>query len=165
MYYINSFFLFSLFGFIMESDVYKISNSVRHSSIFYGPITTVYGFGILSLLLLDKFILRKIHCNKILKIFITFILCVIVLSTIEYIGGNVLHLLFNIDMWDYSNKYIHFGKYLCLDLCLLWGVFGILYLYVIKKYTDKIISVIPRGGSILFCFIFLIDLILVFVYK
>lgn len=165
MYYINSFFLYSLFGFIMESDVYKISNSVRHSSIFYGPVTTVYGFGVLSLIILDKLFLSKINCNKYFKIILTFVLCMIILSVIEFLGGNILHMLFNIDMWNYSNKSIHFGKYLCLDLCLLWGVFGVLYLYVIKKYTDKIVNVIPKSGSILFCIIFLVDLLMVLINK
>ena len=165
MYYINSFFLYSLFGFIMESDVYKISNSVRHSSIFYGPVTTVYGFGVLSLIILDKLFLSKINCNKYFKIILTFVLCMIILSVIEFLGGNILHMLFNIDMWNYSNKPIHFGKYLCLDLCLLWGVFGVLYLYVIKKYTDKIVNVIPKSGSILFCIIFLVDLLMVLINK
>ena len=165
MYYINSFFLYSLFGFIMESDVYKISNSVRHSSIFYGPVTTVYGFGVLSLIILDKLFLSKINCNKYFKIILTFVLCMIILSVIEFLGGNILHMLFNIDMWNYSNKPIHFGKYLCLDLCLLWGVFGVLYLYVIRKYTDKIVNVIPKNGSILFCIIFLVDLLMVLINK
>ena len=165
MYYINSFFLYSLFGFIMESDVYKISNSVRHSSIFYGPVTTVYGFGVLSLIILDKLFLSKINCNKYFKIILTFVLCMIILSVIEFLGGNILHMLFNIDMWNYSNKPIHFGKYLCLDLCLLWGVFGVLYLYVIRKYTDKIVNVIPKSGSILFCIIFLVDLLMVLINK
>lgn len=165
MYYINSFFLYSLFGFIMESDVYKISNSVRHSSIFYGPVTTVYGFGVLSLIIIDKLFLSKINCNKYFKIILTFVLCMIILSVIEFLGGNILHMLFNIDMWNYSNKPIHFGKYLCLDLCLLWGVFGVLYLYVIRKYTDKIVNVIPKSGSILFCIIFLVDLLMVLINK
>ena len=142
MYYINSFFLYSLFGFIME-----------------------YGFGVLSLIILDKLFLSKINCNKYFKIILTFVLCMIILSVIEFLGGNILHMLFNIDMWNYSNKPIHFGKYLCLDLCLLWGVFGVLYLYVIRKYTDKIVNVIPKSGSILFCIIFLVDLLMVLINK
>ena len=149
----------------MESDVYKISNSKRHSSIFYGPITAVYGIGIIAILLLKKYILDKIHCNKILKIFITYILCVITLSLVEFICGNIIYLLFNINMWDYSNKSIHFGKYLCLELSLIWGLFGVLYLYILKKYTDKIVKIIPKNATILFCIFLLIDTILIFINK
>ena len=47
MYYFNLIIFYSLLGFILESVVYKISKSDEHSSIFYGPYTLVYGFGVL----------------------------------------------------------------------------------------------------------------------
>ena len=63
MYYIKLFFLYSLLGFVMESTLYKIVSSSRHSSIFYGPVTTVYGFGIIAIELLNKYLFIKIkHC-------------------------------------------------------------------------------------------------------
>ena len=48
----------------MESTVYKISKSKRHSGICYGPYTFVYGFGILALILLKKYFLDKLTINK-----------------------------------------------------------------------------------------------------
>ena len=56
LYYINCLFLYSFLGFTLESEVYKINNSNRHSGIFYGPITEVYGFGIIALILLKKYL-------------------------------------------------------------------------------------------------------------
>lgn len=165
MYYINSFFLYSLFGFIMESDVYKISKSKRHSSIFYGPITTVYGFGILALIFLKKYIIDKLKCNKVTKLIITYLLSLITLTLIEYIGGNVLNLIFNIDMWNYEKKTYNFGKYICLELSLIWGLFGVIYIYYLKNFTDKIIKLIPKWFSYLSIIIFIIDLIFVFLTK
>ena len=116
MYYIKNFLLYSLLGFVMESTLFKITNSLKYSGIFYGPMTTVYGFGILALLLLNKHLLPKIKCNKILKLIFEFIIFTITLTLIEFIGGNVLKILFNIDMWDYSNKAFNIGKYVCLQL-------------------------------------------------
>jgi len=165
MYYINSFFLYSLFGFVMESDVYKISGSNRHSSIFYGPITTVYGFGVLGLILLKKYIIDKLKCNKILKLIITYILCMIILTLIEYIGGNILNILFDIDMWNYEKKMFNFGKYICLELSLIWGLFGVIYIYYLKDFIDKIIKLIPIWFSYVSVIIFIIDLIFVFFTK
>ena len=52
MYYFNLIMFYSLLGFIMESVVYKICNTNQHSSIFYGPYTLVYVFGILPCILL-----------------------------------------------------------------------------------------------------------------
>lgn len=165
MYYINSFFIYSLFGFIMESDVYKISLSKRYSSIFYGPYTTVYGFGVLALILLKKYVIDKLKCNRILKTIITYILCFIVLSLIEFIGGVVLNSLFGIDMWNYSNKDYNLGKYVCLELSLVWGLFGVIYIFYLKDFMDKIIKLIPKWFSYLFTIVLIIDLVFVFITK
>ena len=57
IYYINSLFIYSFFGFVMESVVFKFKNINIHSGIFYGPITEVYGFGAISLIILKKYII------------------------------------------------------------------------------------------------------------
>ena len=62
MYYIKTFLLYSLLGFIMESTLYKIKLVNKHSGIFYGPVTAVYGVGIISIVLLNKYFFKKIKC-------------------------------------------------------------------------------------------------------
>ena len=165
MYYIKNFLLYSLLGFVMESTLFKITNSLKYSGIFYGPMTTVYGFGILALLLLNKHLLPKIKCNKILKLIFEFIIFTITLTLIEFIGGNVLKILFNIDMWDYSNKAFNIGKYVCLQLALIWGFLGVLFINIFKPFTDKILSKITDKETYLFLTIFIIDLFLVLITK
>ena len=54
MYYLNSFLLYGLLGFIMESTLFKISEPSRVSGVLYGPITLVYGLGGIALTLADK---------------------------------------------------------------------------------------------------------------
>ena len=68
MYYLNTFLLYGLLGFIMESTLFKITEECRVSGGLYGPITIVYGLGGLALILTNKYILNKIKINKILKI-------------------------------------------------------------------------------------------------
>lgn len=144
----------------MESTVYKISKSKRHSGIFYSPFTYVYGFGIISLILLKKHLLDKLNINKYLKLTITFILSTISLTLTEYIGGHILNLVFNIDMWDYTKKTYNFEKYICLDLALTWGLLGTLYIYYLKPKLDKLIQLIPKKLTILIFIITTIDLII-----
>ena len=165
MYYVNSFFLYSLFGFILESDVYKITGSKRHSGVFYGPIATVYGFGVVILILLKKYIFDKLKCNKVLKFILVYLSCVFVLSLIEYFGGVILNSLFGIDMWNYEKKDYNMGKYVCLELSLIWGAFGVLYLYFFKSFTDKIIKLIPKWVSYVWIFLFFIDCVVVVLTK
>ena len=165
MYYIKIFLLYSLLGFIMESTLFKIKLSKKHSGIFYGPMTAVYGVGIISIELLNKYFFKKIKCSKLFKLLIEFLTLTIILSLIEYIGGNVLNYLFDIDMWDYSNIKPNFGKYICLQNSIIWGILGTLYIHIFKPFTDKLIKQITPKESYLFLTIFIIDTILVLVTK
>ena len=165
MYYLNSLYLYSLIGFIIESTVYKITKSKRHSGIFYSPLTYVYGFGILSLILLKKYLLDKININNYLKILLTFILSTILLTLIEYLGGTILNLVFNIDMWDYTKKTYNLGKYICLDLSLTWGFLGTIYIYYLKTRLDKVIELIPKNLTLIIFIITTIDLFITLINK
>ena len=165
MYYIKIFLLYSLLGFVMESTLFKIKLSKKHSGIFYGPMTAVYGVGIVSIELLNKYFFKKIKCNTILKLLIEFITLTIVLSLIEYLGGNILNYLFDIDMWDYSKIEPHFGKYICLQNSLIWGVLGTIYIHVFKLFTDKILNQMSNREIYLFLTLFVIDTIMTLVTK
>ena len=164
-YYINALYFFSLFGFILESTVYKISKSNRHSGIFYGPLTMVYGFGALSLILIKKYFFDKLNCNKYLKLIIVFIVSTITLTLVEYLGGNILNLIFKIDMWDYTKKTFNIGKYICLELALIWGLMGTIYIYYLKEFFDKFINLIPKKLTIIIIIVNLIDALLVLINK
>lgn len=165
LYYINCLLLYSFLGFSFESFIFKWNNSNIHSGIFYGPMTEVYGFGLLLLVLLKQYFFDRLRCNKYLKFFIVFICCFVSLSLIEFIGGTVLNYLFGIDMWNYTEKSFNFGKYICLELALVWGVMGTLFVYFAKDFFDKIIAVIPRKMTYVLIFLNLIDTILVLVTK
>lgn len=160
-YYINALYFFSLFGFVLESTVYKISASKRHSGIFYGPITMVYGFGVLALIIIKKFFLDKLKCNKWLKLIITFVICFITLTLIEWLGGTILNIIFDIDMWNYSNKTYNCGKYICLELAVIWGFMGTIYVCFLKNFFDKFINLIPKKLTIIFVIVNLVDTLLV----
>ena len=165
MYYLKTILLYSLFGFCMESTVYKISLSKRHSGICYGPFTYVYGFGVLSLTLLKIYFLDILHLNNYLIFLITFLLCTITLTLIEWLGGNILNLIFDIDMWNYTKKTYNFGKYICLEYAIIWGLFGTLYIYYLKNFIDKIIKIIPNKFTIAILIINILDIILVLINK
>lgn len=165
MYYLKNFLLYSILGFAMESTLYKISNRPKHSGIFYGPMTAVYGVGIVAILLIDKYFYTKLKTKPFIKYLIEFLTLTIILSLIECIGGNILNLLFNIDLWNYSKEAYNLGKYLCLKNSIIWGIMGVLYLNVFKKFTDKILKTITKKETYIILTIFIIDLFLVLTTK
>ena len=165
MYNVKTFLLYSLLGFVMESTLYKVKMVNKHSGIFYGPITAVYGIGIVAINILDKYFFQKIKCHKLLKLLLEFLTLTIVLTLIEYLGGNILNYLFNIDMWDYSNIKYHYGKYICLQNSILWGILGTIYIHIFKPFTDKLLNQITNKETTLFIIIFITDTILVLINK
>ncbi len=165
MYYIKIFLLYSLIGFVYESTLFKIKHSSKYSGIFYGPITAVYGIGVLAIEILNKYFFKKIKTNKYLKYIIEYIVLVVVLTLIEYIGGNVLKIVFGIDMWNYTKQDMNIGKYICIEYALLWGIAGMIYLHIFKKYTDKILEIFSRKTTITCFIIFIFDILLVLFTK
>ena len=164
MYYINSFFIYSILGFILESTIYKFNDSNRHSGIFFGPITPIYGIGVLIILFI-YILVNNLKIHKYLKIILLFIFSIIILSLIEFIGGNLIHIIFNIDLWDYSNHKFRIGKYNSLFISLSWGLLSIIFIYIIKPIMDKLINNIPKFITYIFIILFLIDFMSILIFK
>ena len=71
--------------------------------------------------------------------------------------------LFDIELWNYSNKKFNIGKYICLEISVIWGFASIAYIYFVKKFMDRFIKRIPKKATYLFSIIFLLDLCYVFI--
>lgn len=165
MYYLNAFLLYGLFGFIMESTLFKVTEECRVSGVLYGPITIVYGLGGLALILTNKYILNKIKTNKILKIILSFIILAIILTIVELISGYLCKIIFNTEMWNYCSKSFNIGKYICLEYIPLWGLMGVLIVDILKPFFDKIIKLISKEATYLFYFILILDIIITLITK
>ena len=162
MYYINFIFLYSFLGFTLESLYFKINNTNAHSSIFIGPYTLVYGFGILFSYLIYNYLNLPIN---IISLIIYYIIFVISSSLIEFIGGHTIHLFLKIDKWNYKNYKYHFGKYLCLNNSLIWGILVLFVIIFIHPYlNNNILLTIPTNTTIIILIIFIFDL-LYLIYK
>ncbi len=149
----------------MESTIYKFNMSKRHSGIFFGPVTAVYGIGALCLIILHNIIYKKLKINKYIRVILYFILSIIILTLIELIYGWFIHIMFNIDLWDYTKHKYNFGKYICLEVSIMWGFLALFFIYFIKPFFDKHIKNITKAESYLFAIVFLLDLIFTLIIK
>ena len=136
MNYLKYFLIFSLLGFIMESVVYKVSGSNSHSGVLLGPYTLVYGFGGLLVVLINNYF-SKIEMNSFFKIILLFIFFTIICTLIEYLIGNLIHYIFNIDKQVFIKYYdivsIKYG--MCIKLLSNNNQFK--YKAVIKLKNNK----------------------------
>lgn len=154
MYYINYFFIYAIIGHFIET--FFVSGFT--SGILYGWWTPVYGFGVVLILLIGKWIdTFDLKGKKIWKIFITYLLCMIVLSAIECLGGYLIEWIFNQEFWNYESHRFHIGSYISLEMANAWGIAGITVLYLLKPMTDKIINKIPKWLTYLLLFLILMD--------
>lgn len=153
MYYVNIFFIFSILGHILENFVYIHVDS----GILYGFWTPIYGCGVLLILFIHH-ILKKFKINKYVHPILLFLLSAIFLSTLEYIGGSIIEMLYGRIFWDYSYQKFHIGKYTSLKMCLLWGLSSILLIYILQPLLDKWIKKIPKFITYILIFLFVIDI-------
>lgn len=162
MYNINIFLFYSIFGNIFE----RILMYFRHTdyvSGFMGTIfTPIYGIAVLVILFIHKKI--KIN-NKFLKILVEFFIYVIVLSILEFMGGILIEKVFNKVYWNYSNFKYNFGKYICLEVSLLWGVLSLGIIYFIHPLFKKIEPYISKFVTIGLSIFFIINLVVFLVGK
>ena len=106
-YYLNYFFIFSILGHIFETIMYKMLNLHLESGFLYGYWTPVYGVGVILILLVSKKIFSRLKLNKFVEILIFLIVITAVLTLTEFIGGNLLELIFKREFWSYTDhKYV-----------------------------------------------------------
>jgi len=162
MYYINYFFIFSIIGHFIETVFVPNFNS----GILYGWWTPVYGFGIILILLIEKLI-NKINLKGklIFKILITYLTAMILLSLIELLGGYLIKIVFNEELWNYEKHKFNIGPYISLEMANMWGIASILVIYVLKPIFDKIEKLIPKYLTYSLIILFIGDVVLTFFFK
>ena len=94
-----------------------------------------------------------------------FILYTIAFTLVEFTCGHLCHLIFGIDMWNYTSKKYNIGKYICLEYMPIWGLYGLTITYILKPFLDKIIKQIPREVTYLFIILLSLDLIITILTK
>lgn len=159
MYNINIFFVYSIIGFIYESIFNLINEGTFKSGFLYGPYTPIYGIGVLIILCINNK-LKKYSKTK--RYILLPIISSLILTSLEFICGNLLETLFHRYYWNYSNLYFSFGKYIALEVSIVWGLVSYLVIFINSK-IEKYIKKIPKPITIILSIIFIIDLVFTFI--
>lgn len=165
MYYLNTFLLYSILGFLLETVRSFLVNSKFTSGILYGPWTPIYGIGIVIVILISNYLFAHLHLSRWVETFITFVIITLILTLLEWIGGILIEKIFHTVFWNYSKEAFSIGKYISLSKSLIWGVGSILFIYVLKPLLEGVIKHIPIPVTIILTLLMLSDFILTFVNK
>lgn len=164
-YYLNNFLLFSFFGFLFENILHFITTGEFTNNPFYGPWMPIYGFGIIIMIFLTRLIFNRLKLNRPLKIIILFIIVTLILTILELAGGHLTEFIFHKSFWDYTDLKFNFGKYIALEISLVWGTACLIFLYIVKPLTDKFVKKIPKFVSIILLILIIVDFIFSFFLK
>ena len=164
-YYLNNFLFFAILGFIYENILQLILTGELTSNPFYGPWMPIYGFGVIIMIFLTRLIFNNLKIKRWQKIIILFISVTVILTIIELVGGYLTEFIFHKSFWDYTDMKYNFGKYISLEVSLVWGTACLIFLYVVKPLTDKFIKKIPKFISIILLILIIIDFIFSFFIK
>lgn len=156
-YYINIFFIFSMFGYIMECIFNFICKENPGSGILSLPWTPIYGFGSVLILLAYNFIQKSIHLLGYQKAILLGFSMMIILTIIELIGGIFIEKVFHKVFWDYRKFKFNIGKYISLEVSLIWAFSSVIISYIVIPFLKPYILTIPNYITITFIILFILD--------
>ena len=127
-----------VFGFIMETILeYIFTKQLIDRGVLCGPFIPIYALFCLILCLVNKFPEKNIK-SILYTMFVIFVFSLV----FEELGGRICEAVIHARLWRYKFILTSPSGYTNLFICLLWAIFGTLYLAVgiplIKKLSDKI---------------------------
>ena len=144
----------------METTLKLLFHPTMTNGSLYGPWIPLYGIGTCIIIFLMRLIFNRFKVNRIAKIILLFIISTIILTILEFITGNILYLVTGKVFWNYSKLNFNIGKYICLEISMIWGIMSLVVIYIIKPQIDKLIKKIPSTLTYLILSIMFIDLII-----
>ena len=136
-YYLSYFFIYAFMGWVVEVSFQAIHRGrFINRGFLNGPYCPIYGFGACSVIYLLSDIAEK---NKL----ILFLGSILIASTIEFIAGFILEKIFHKRWWDYSDRRLNLGGYICLEFSIIWGMFCFLIHEAVHPIIKDMVALIP----------------------
>ena len=140
--YVFMFFFFSAVGWTVECTYRSLGEKrIINSGFNHGPICPIYGTGMLVL----NVCLLPLSQPAEKRFWLVILLGMVLADTVEYMTSFLMEKLFHARWWDYSNNFMNLHGRICLKHTIYWGVFSVIYVYVIAPLYDFIIGFIPQN--------------------
>lgn len=151
------FFIYAFIGWVVEVSYHAVTvGKFINRGFLSGPYCPIYGFGAISVIFFLTDIAGK---NK----FVLFLGSIIIASLIELVAGFLLEKIFHERWWDYSEKKLNIGGYICLEFSVIWGMFCFLLYEAVHPLISNLVKLIPLTAlkyiDIVLAIVMLIDVI------
>ena len=154
MYYFNIFFIYSFIGYIFEKFILH-----SRSGILHGPITPIYGVGVIIMIIVSRFFFEKLKLPRFFEAIISAFIIMLILTLLEYLTGTMIEKISGIVFWDYSKIPLNFGKYIAIPISACWFACSFLVIYFVKDLIDNFTTKIPPFITLLLIGTLIIDII------
>ena len=84
--------------------------------------------------------------------------CFMILTLVELLGGLFIEKFFGVFFWDYTKYRFNVGKYISLEMSLLWVLASVLFVFVLRPFLDYIIDKLPNFFFYVMSFLFVGDI-------
>lgn len=137
--------------------------TVRHGKfvnrgMLHGAYCPIYGFGLIIVIVC----LTPIKDSWLLL----FVGSAVLTTVLEFVTGFVLDKIFGRRWWDYSNKKLNIGGYICPQFTVVWGLASLAIMKVIQPAVGFAVGLIRKPlGIVILCLFYaaiLTDVILTF---
>ncbi|MDT2672927.1 putative ABC transporter permease [Enterococcus dongliensis] len=127
------FFCYSFIGWLWETVYCSIK--ARHfvyRGFLLGPITPIYGFGVVGVL----YLIEPYQQNIVLLFFLALIL----VTVLEYLTSFLLEKIFHLTLWDYKDVPLNINGRIAVPVSLFWGVACVFIVRVLNPYLMHLIT-------------------------
>lgn len=132
------FMIYSISGYIIETAFGFFTKGLLESrkGFLYGPFCPIYGVGAVIMILA----LQPFKKNNYTLFFGGFL----VGSIVEYIISLLGEVIFKVNWWDYSDRFLNINGRVCFTFSLFWGLLAIYLIRHFNPRLDKIMNKIRQ---------------------
>ncbi|HJF20359.1 MAG TPA: putative ABC transporter permease [Enterococcus columbae] len=122
------FFAYSFIGWLWETIFCSISeHHFVYRGFLLGPITPIYGFGILGVLYLVSPYQKHL--------FLLFFISAILVTILEYLTSYCLEKFFHLTLWDYHHVPLNINGRIAIPVSIFWGICCV----IVVKYIQPLL--------------------------
>ncbi len=128
------FIVYSFIGWVIEVVFHVVvAGKIINRGFLNGPVCPVYGFGMISVLV----IYNLVGSDNTLVIFLE---GVIFTTLIELVAGFILDKFFHARWWDYSSMPMNLNGYICVGFSIIWGLAVVFVIKIAHVFIYKVTS-------------------------
>lgn len=128
------FIVYSFIGWVIEVVFHVVvAGKIINRGFLNGPVCPVYGFGMISVLV----IYNLVGSDNTLVVFLE---GVIFTTLIELVAGFILDKFFHARWWDYSSMPMNLNGYICVGFSIIWGLAVVFVIKIAHVFIYNVTS-------------------------